>query len=309
MADRIRKDGTAVEAERPGGEFVLGARPVARVGYGAMQLAFHHDGAPRPGAIQVLRRVVELGVNHVDTAEFYGPSVVNRLIHDALHPYPDDLVLVSKVGAVWAEHGIAPAQHPAQLRAAVEANLRTLGLDRIDVVNLRRLGDTGPSVPVSDADRADFDDQLAEMIALRDEGKIGGIGLSSVSLEQLERALPAGIVCVQNAYNVLQRDDEPLLEVCAREHIAWVPYFPLGSASFPGQRQVTEHPAVIAAARRLGATPGQVGLAWLLAHDPDTLLIPGTSSIPHLEENAAAGSLRLDAETMATLDALAARAS
>jgi pyridoxine 4-dehydrogenase len=290
---------------RPGGSAMLAGRPVARIGYGAMQLPGPGVLGPprdRAKALAVLRRAVELGVNHIDTAQYYGPDVANELIHAALHPYPDDLVLVTKVGAERDRRGgWISAQRPRELRAGVEANLRSLEVERIDVVNLRLSGaERGRGV--------DLDSQLAEMIALRSEGKIGGIGISTVNIDQLRHALPAGIACVQNAYNLLDRADEPLLDICRENDVAWVPYFPLGSA-FAGASNVTEHPAVLAAAVVQGATPAQVCLAWLLAHDPNILLIPGTSSPKHVEENVAAADVRLDAATMAVLDNLASPAA
>jgi pyridoxine 4-dehydrogenase len=258
-------------------------------------------GPPRDRALAlaVLRRAVELGVNHIDTAQFYGPDIANELIHAALHPYPEDLVLVTKVGAARDRRGgWISAQRPRDLRAGVEANLRSLEVETIDVVNLRLSGaEHGQGV--------DLDSQLAEMIALRTEGKIGAIGISSVNIDQLRQALPAGIACVQNAYSLLDRADEPLLDLCRDHEIAWVPYFPLGSA-FSRVAKVTEHPAVLAVAAAQGATPAQVGLAWLLAHAPHILLIPGTSSLKHLDENVATADVRLDAATVARLDVLAA---
>lgn len=290
------------------GTFELAGRPVARVGFGAMQLPGPGVWGPprdRDAALAVLRRAVELGVNHIDTAHFYGDRVANELIRDALHPYADDLVLASKVGAERNESGgFLPAQRPDQLRAGVEANLTSLGVERVDVVNLRVVDTTPDGSPIPAEDRVDFDSQVAEMVALRDEGKIGGIGLSTVSLEQLRQALPAGIACVQNAYSVLDRSDEPVLELCAEHDVAWVPYFPLGSA-FPNLPKVTEHPAVVAAASALEATPAQVGLAWLLSHDPHTLLIPGTSNLDHLVENIVTANVHLDPETMDVLNGLA----
>jgi aryl-alcohol dehydrogenase-like predicted oxidoreductase len=292
---------------QPGGSAILAGRPVARIGYGAMQLPGPGVlGPPRDRAVAlaVLRRAVELGVNHIDTAQFYGPDVANELIHAALHPYPHDLVLVTKVGAERdRQGGWISAQRPHELRAGVEANLRSLEVERIDVVNLRLYG-----VGRDRGDRAqpvDLDSQLAEMIALRAEGKIGGIGISSVTIDQFRQALPAGIACVQNAYSLLDRAGEPLLDLCREHDVAWVPYFPLGSA-FAGAAKVTKHPAVLDAAAAQGATPAQVGLAWLLAHDPHILLIPGTSSLKHLDENVATADVRLDAATIAVLDALAA---
>jgi aryl-alcohol dehydrogenase-like predicted oxidoreductase len=290
--------------KQPGGSAMLAGRPVARIGYGAMQLPGPGVLGPprdRAAALALLRRAVELGVNHIDTAQYYGPDVANELIHAALHPYPEDLVLVTKVGAERdRQGGWISAQRPHELRAGVEANLRSLEVERIDVVNLRLAGDGAPGV--------DLDSQLAEMIALRAEGKIGGIGISSVSIGQLRQALPAGIACVQNAYNLLDRADEPLLELCSENDIAWVPYFPLGSA-FAGAAKVTKHPAVLAAAAAQGATPAQVCLAWLLGHDPHILLIPGTTSLKHLNENVATADVRLDADTTVRLDRLAATRS
>ncbi|WP_129840901.1 aldo/keto reductase [Streptomyces sp. RFCAC02] len=290
---------------RPGGTGELAGRTVARVGYGAMQLERLHDD--RSAAVALLRHAFDLGVDHVDTAEFYGGGFVNGLIREALRP-GDDVLIVSKVGAASDPDGPFPlkvAQRPEELRAGVEANLATLGVEQIPVVNLRRM-DVGITPPVPDDQVIDLDDQLAEMTALRDEGKIGAIGLSSVSLDVLRRALPADIVCVQNAYSLVAREDEELLELCEAERIAWVPYFPLGGA-FPGIPKVTDEPAVLAAAERLGRTPAQVGLAWLLHHSPRTLLIPGTATAGHLEANLAAGALDLDPETVAALDAIPPR--
>lgn len=288
---------------QPGGIGSIGTTPVARMGYGAMQL---FETLTVDDAAAVLRRAVELGVNHIDTASFYGPGEVDRRIRAALAPYPDDLVIVSKVGARYTGEQpirLAAAQQPAELRAAVEDDLRQLGLDCIPVVNLRRM-ELGPGVAAEGDQIVDLDDQLAEMIALRDEGKIGGIGISAVPLETVRRALPAGIVCVQNAYSLLDRSQEAALQLCADEGIAWVPYFPLGSA-FPGFPKVADHPVVADIAGQLGVTGAQVGLAWLLAHTPNTLLIPGTRSIAHLEENIGAAGVTLSAEAIARLDAVA----
>jgi pyridoxine 4-dehydrogenase len=287
--------------DKPGGIGHVGTNTVARVGYGAMQLfevAFDD-------AVAVLRRAVELGVNHIDTASFYGPGEVNRRIREALAPYPDDLVIVSKVGARYVAEGqipLAAAQRPAELRAAVEDDLSQLGLDRVPVVNLRRL-DLGPGLAAEGDQIVDLDDQLAEMIALRDEGKIGAIGVSSVPLDILQRALPAGIMCVQNSYSLLDRSQEEMLDFSVTEDIAWVPYFPLGSA-FPGFPKATDNAVVVDIAGELGVLPAQVGLAWLLAHAPNTLLIPGTRSIAHLEENLGAGEVALSPEAIARLDAV-----
>ncbi len=278
---------------------VLAGRPVGRIGYGAMQLESGGDG------VAVLRRARELGVDHIDTAGFYGGGSVNALIRRALHPYPQDLVLVDKVGAAHVDGGLVPAQQPAQLRATVEADLRTLGVERLDVVNLRRV-DAPPGIVATGDQVVDLDDQLAELIALREEGKIGAIGLSSVTVEQLVRAAPAGIACVQNLYNLLDRGEEPLLAECASRGIAFVPFFPLGSG-FPGQPKVGEHPVVRDIAARYDVTPSQIGLAWLLAHDPHILLIPGTRSVEHLEQNVAVGDIRLDDRALAELDGDVAR--
>ena len=286
----------------------LAGHPVHRMGFGAMQLpgpGVLGPPADRDQALAILRRAVDAGVDHIDTAQFYGPGTANELIRAALSPFPGRLALVSKVGAEHAGgDGIVPAQRPRQLRESVEANLAALGTDHLAVVNLRRL-DASPGLQAQGDQLVDLDSQLAELIALRDEGKIGGIGLSSVSAGQLRQSLPAGIACVQNAYSVLDRAGEPVLRLCREQDIAWVPFFPLGSA-FPGRPKVAEHAAVIAAAASYAATPAQVGLAWLLARYSRTLLIPGTASLAHLDDNIAAGSLRLRPETVAALDQLAA---
>ncbi|OBI37224.1 aldo/keto reductase [Mycobacterium sp. E1386] len=294
------------DTPRPGGHGSIGGSTVARIGYGAMQL---FEAPSVEDAAAVLRRAVELGVNHVDTASFYGPGEVNRRIRAALFPYADDLVIVSKVGARFTGEQpmpLAAAQKPAELRAAVEDDLRQLGLDCVPVVNLRRM-DLGPGVAAEGDQVVDVDDQLAEMIALRDEGKIGAIGISAVPLDVVRRALPAGIACVQNAYSLLDRSQEDTLQLCAAEGIAWVPYFPLGS-SFPGFPKVADHPVVAEIAGELGVTGAQVGLSWLLSHAPNALLIPGTRSVGHLEENLGAGDVTLDPEALERLDAIGASA-
>ena len=260
------------------------------------------SGPPRNRgeALAVLRRAIDLGVNHIDTAQYYGPAVSNQLIHDALHPYPEDLLLVSKVGAERDDHGgWVPAQAPAQLRAGVEENLRTLGVEQLGAVNLRRM----PDDELPDGVRpVALEDQLAEMVALREEGKIGGIGISNVTLDQVETAIQgANIICVQNPFSLLDRHDADVLARCREREIAYVPFFPLGSA-FPGIPKVTDNEAVRAVAQRVGATPAQVGLAWLLAHDESILLIPGTSSLAHLEENMRVGELTLSETDLAELD-------
>ncbi|MFE2487629.1 aldo/keto reductase [Streptomyces sp. NPDC057927] len=282
-------------------------RTVLRVGYGALQLERLHDR--RDEAIQLLRHAIELGVNHVDTAEFYGFGFANDVIRETMRP-EDGVLVVTKVGADPNPGGRLPlrlAQRPEQLRASVEDNLRSLGVDRLPVVNLRRL-DTGPGLRPEGDQVVGLDDQLAVMTALRDEGKIGAIGLSSVTLDGLRRALPAGIACVQNAYSLVSRDDEDMLQLCTAEGVAWVPFFPLGGA-FPGLPKVTEEPVVHAVAESLGVAPSQVGLAWLLHHAPNVLLIPGTADAAHLEANLAAGKITIDAETLATLDAIESRSN
>jgi len=259
----------------PGGTAQLAGRTVARIGFGAMQL--EHRAVERDAALAILRLAVRAGVNHIDTAQFYGAC--NTVIRDALAPYPDDLVLVTKVGADRDAGGtLVPAQRPEQLRAQIEANLATLGAGHVGVVNLRRL-DARPGLIAEGGQRVDLDSQLAELAALRDAGKIGAIGLSNVSASQLGHALPAGIACVQNAYSVLDRSAEPVLELCREHGIAWVPFFPLGSG-LPNQPKATGNPTVVAVAQELAATPAQVALAWLLAHYDNTLLIPGPPTPP-----------------------------
>ena len=267
---------------------LLAHHPVRRMGFGAMQLPGPGVFGPpkdRAVALAVIRRAVEAGVNHIDTAQFYGPDVANELLHAALHPYPDGLVLVSKVGAARNDKGEwVGAQRPEELRAGVEANLRSLELEQVPVVNLRRH-------PESDVP---FDDQLETMIALRDEGLIGGIGLSNATLEQYSTARARiEVACVQNAYNVADRSDQAVFDACQTDGVPYVPFFPLGSAFHP-ENPVLGMPAIKAAAQRLGATPAQVALAWLLHLSPNVLLIPGTSSLEHLDENLAAGELVLD---------------
>ena len=285
----------------PGGTAELAGRPVARIGFGVMQL--ERPAVGRDDAIAILRQAVGAGVNHLDTAQFYGRC--NALIRDALAPYDDELVLVSKVGADRDAGGrLGPAQRPAELRAQVEANLAALQADRLGAVNLRRI-DAPPGIIARGKQVVSLDDQLAELVALRQAGKIGGIGLSNVSAGQLEQALPAGIACVQNSYSVLDRAAEPVLNLCRAHGIAWVPFFPLGSAGFASLPKVTDNATVRGVAAELGVTPAQAGLAWQLAHYDRTLLIPGTSSAAHLAENLAAGAITLPAASLAALDQLA----
>jgi len=273
--------------------FPLGDRTVHRIGFGAMQLPGRGAFGPprdRAEALAVVRRAVELGVDHIDTAQYYGPDVANELLRTALHPYDARLVLVSKVGAARdAKGGWLPAQRPEQLRVGVLDNLRSLDVPRLDVVNLRVTGADG-----------DFDGQLDAMIAMRDEGLIGAVGLSNVTLAQLEHALTrTPVACVQNPYNLVDRGGEDVLRACTARGIAFVPFFPLGAAF--GRERVLGHPAVKATALRLDVTPAQVALAWILAVAPNTLLIPGTASLSHLEENVAAGRVALDDEAMTAL--------
>lgn len=277
--------------------FPLGERSVHRIGFGAMQLPGRGAFGPprdRAEALAVVRRAVELGVDHIDTAQYYGPDVANELLRTALHPYDSRLVLVSKVGAARDQRGgWLPAQRPEQLRAGVLDNLRSLDVERLDVVNLRVTGADGD---------VDFDAQLDAMIALRDEGLIGAVGLSNVTLAQLEHALTrTPVACVQNPYNLVDRGGEDVLRACTGRGIAFVPFFPLGAAF--GRERVLGHPAVKATAQRLDVTPAQVALAWILAVAPNTLLIPGTASLEHLEENVAAGRVVLDDEAMKALTA------
>jgi pyridoxine 4-dehydrogenase len=289
---------------------LLGTQRVLRTGFGAMQLeAAVSSGRGKPDfedAAAILRQAVELGVDHIDTAQFYGRGTVNEVIRAALHPYADGLRLVSKVGAFHHEKlRVVAAQRPAELRAGVEENLAALGTERLAAVYLRR-ADVPPWIIATGDQVVDLDSQLAELVALRDEGKIGGIGLSNVSREQLRAALPAGIVAVQNMYNVLHRQDEGLLADCAEHGVAWVPFFPLGSASFAHVVRVPGNPVVAAHAERLGITAAQAAQAWLLQHSSGTLLIAGTRSPAHLVENVAVAGLELDAEAMAAFDGLGA---
>jgi pyridoxine 4-dehydrogenase len=279
--------------------FPLADRTVRRIGFGAMQLPGPRVFGPprdRGEAIRLLRRAVGLGVNHVDTAQYYGPDVSNELIREALHPYPEDLAIVSKVGAVRDDTGgWVPAQTPAELRTGVEDNLRALGVEQLTAVNLRRM-DAGHG---GDAAAVPLEDQLGEMVAMREEGLIAGVGISTVPRQDVETAIRlADVVCVQNAFSLVDQSDAEVLDLCTAAGIAYVPYFPLGSA-FPGQPKVSDQPAVWSVAARLGVSPSQVGLAWLLARADNVLLIPGTSSVDHLEENLATADVRLGAEDFA----------
>jgi pyridoxine 4-dehydrogenase len=287
----------------PGGTYPLGDHEVARIGYGAMQL---RRQTKLDEAVALLERAIALGVNHIDTAQFYGNGFVNSVIRQVLRP-GDGIVVATKVGGDPNPGGkipVKPAQRPEQLRASVDDNLVSLGLEQLPLVNLRRL-DVGPGLSAEGDQVVDIDDQLATMIGMRDEGKIGAIGLSAVSLDGLNRALAAGIACVQNAYSVVSRQFEDMLEFCLTKNIAWAPFFPLGG-DFPGSPKVTEQPKVINIAARMNVTPSQVGLAWLLRHAPNIVLIPGTASIEHLEQNIAAASIVLDQDAIADLNSLEA---
>jgi len=273
---------------------------VNRMGYGAMQLAGREGkkvvwGPPKdvPEAIAVLREVVASGVNHIDTSDFYGPHVTNEIIKQALHPYPEGLIIVTKVGARRGSDGSWPhARSGKEVTAAVHDNLRNLGLDAMDVVNLRLGGFSGP-------EDEPFEEPLTALAELKAQGLIKHIGLSTVSAEQLAEAQRiTEIVCIQNFYNLAQRSDDAFVDDLAAQGIAYVPYFPLGGFS-PLQSSELGEVAV-----ELGATPMQVALAWLLHRSPNVLLIPGTSSVGHLRENLAAATLKLPAEALAKLDSI-----
>ncbi|HXY43156.1 MAG TPA: aldo/keto reductase [Acidimicrobiales bacterium] len=294
---------TSPELRHPGGIGGLAGRSVSRIGFGAMQLARLRADSDAAGA--VVRRAVEGGVDHIDTAQFYGGGSVNDILRQALAG-SEHVVVVTKVGATvdpGAAVGVRLAQRPEELRTTVEDNLRSLGRERLDVVNLRRV-DAGPGIRAEGDQVVDLEDQLAAMIAMREEGKIGAIGLSAVTIDGLRAALPVGIACVQNAYSLLNRADEALLDLCLDEGVAWVPFFLLGGA-FPGLPKVVDNPIVQTIATRIGATPSQVGLAWLLAHAPHILLVPGTASSAHLNENLGADEVQLTSEDIAVIDGIA----
>jgi len=281
--------------------FPLGGFSVNRVGFGAMQLPGPNAFGPprdRDEALAVLRRAVELGVDHIDTAQFYGPDVANGLIREALHPYPENLALVSKVGAHRdGNGGWLPVEEPADLRRDIETNLRSLGVEQLAVVNLRLFESGAPDQL--------FDDQLSVMIEARDQGLIGAIGLSNVNRDHLLRACErTEIACVQNAFNLVHRESAPVLEECTTRGIAFVPFFPLGAA-FMQPNPVLSHQAVQEIAQQLGRTPAQVALAWTLGVAPNVLLIPGTSSLGHLEENLDVASIELDDQARERLNAVA----
>ncbi|HWW89676.1 MAG TPA: aldo/keto reductase family oxidoreductase [Solirubrobacteraceae bacterium] len=282
----------------PGGTFTLAdGLTVTRFGYGAMQLAGPHVFGPpadRDAAVAVLREVVELGVTHIDTSDYYGPHVTNQIIKEALHPYPDDLRIVTKVGARRdAEGGWPTALAPDELRQAVHENLENLGVDALDVVNLRVGGFDAPT-PGSIAE------PFAVLAEMQQEGLIKHLGVSTVNLAQITEARSiASIVCVQNFYNIAHRADDALIDSLAEQGIAYVPYFPLGGFT-PLQSS-----ALASVASRLEATPMGVALAWLLQRSPNILLIPGTSSVAHLRDNVAAAGLTLPEDALADLNAIA----
>jgi pyridoxine 4-dehydrogenase len=282
----------------PGGTFTMAEDlTVTRMGYGAMQLAGPHVFGPpadRDAAVAVLREAMELGITHIDTSDFYGPHVTNQIIKEALHPYPDSLHIVTKVGALRdTEGGWPQALAPEQLRQAVYDNLDNLGLDALDVVNLRVGGFDSPT-PGSIAE------PFTALARLQQEGLIKRLGLSTVSAEQIAEAQSiAPIVCVQNFYNLAHRVDDDLVDSLAAQGIAYVPYFPLGGFN-PLQSE-----ELSAAATRLEATPMAVALAWLLQRSPNILLIPGTSSVAHLRENVTGATLTLPADELAKLDGIA----
>lgn len=277
--------------------YKLGDRTVKRIGYGAMQLAGPGVFGPpkdRAGALSVLRETVASGVDHIDTSDFYGPHVTNRLIREALAPYPDDLVIVTKIGARRGDDASwLPAYSPEELTAAVHDNLRNLGLDVLEVVNLRIMFSVhGPA-------EGSIEAPLTALAELQREGLVRHIGLSNVTPTQVEEGRRiAEIVCVQNQYNLAHRADDALIDALATDGIAYVPFFPLGGFSPLQSATLTE------VAQRLGATPMQVALAWLLRRSPNILAIPGTSSVAHLRENLAAASSVLPGDILEKLDAI-----
>ncbi|PYE89306.1 aldo/keto reductase family oxidoreductase [Phyllobacterium leguminum] len=277
--------------------YMLGDRTVNRLGYGAMQLAGPGVFGPpkdHDAALAVLRAAVESGVNHIDTSDFYGPHVTNKLIREALHPYPDDLVIVTKIGARrGSDASWLPAFSPEELTKAVHDNLRNLGLTVLDVVNLRILFD--PHGPAEGSIEA----PLTALAELKRQGLVRHIGLSNVTPAQLAEGRGiTEIVCVQNMYNIAHRSDDAMIDELARDGIAYVPFFPLGGFT-PLQSSTLSD-----VARRLGATPMQVALAWLLHRAPNILLIPGTSSLEHLKENLAVAEIELPEEVLAELDGM-----
>jgi pyridoxine 4-dehydrogenase len=282
----------ACEHRRP-----LGPFSVSPVGFGSMRLTGPNAfGLPkdRSEAVAVLRQAVDRGVDHIDTAQFYGPNIVNELIREALYPYRDEVILVSKVGARRDRHGgVLIDDAPHRLRRSIEDNLRTLGVEVLPVVNLRLMRSTGPGTF--------FDDQLAAVTAARDDGLIKAIGLSNVTRAHLLHALRfTEVACVQNAFHLKNRQSQPVLTECTRRNIAFVPCAPLGSGA-SGPDSVLGAPQLVREAARLGITPAQVALAWTLSASPNVLLIPGTSSVQHLEENLGVSGIHLDFEAIRRL--------
>jgi len=285
------------------GTFTLGGdRSAGRLGYGAMQLAGPGVFGPpkdREAALAVLREAVARGVNHIDTSDYYGPHVTNQLIRQALHPYPDELIIVTKIGARRGADGSwLPAFSPKELVEAVHDNLRNLGLDALDVVNLRSMfGTHGPA-------EGSIEEPLNVLAELKRKGLVRHIGLSNVTPAQVEEGRRiCEIVCVQNHYNVAHRADDALIDALARDGIAYVPFFPLGGFTPLQSSNLSD------VARRLGVTPMQAALAWLLRRSPNILLIPGTSSVAHLKENLAAAQINLPEDAVETLDGIQAQAN
>lgn len=281
--------------------FEFAGRQVNRLGYGAMQLAGPHVFGPpkdRETCVAVLREAVASGVNHIDTSDFYGPHVTNQIIREALHPYSDNLVLVTKLGATRGDDGSwNPALEPADLERGVHDNLRNLGLDVIDVVNIRIMGD------IHKPSESSIAKQVEALAELQRKGLVRHIGLSNVTATQIAEAQAiTKIVCIQNHYNLVNREDDELVDDLARQGIAYVPFFPLGNFT-PIQSGVLSE-----VARKLDATPMQVALAWLLHRSPNILLIPGTSSLAHLRENLAVGNLNLSDNVLAELDTIGSAA-
>ncbi|GGO97536.1 aldo/keto reductase family oxidoreductase [Stakelama pacifica] len=285
------------------GTYRLGDREVKRIGYGAMQLAGPGVFGPpkdEAEAIAVLREAVEAGVDHIDTSDFYGPHITNQIIRKALHPYPDSLTIVTKIGARRDDAGNwLPAMAPDELERAVEDNLRNLGRDSMDVVNLRLMGDDHAS-----ASDGPVEPMLSAVARLRERGLIRHIGISNATAHAIAEARKiVPIICVQNMYNLAHRGDDALIDALAAEGIAYVPFFPLGGFS-PLQSDRLD-----AVAKRVGATPMQVALAWLLQRSSNILLIPGTSSRTHLRENLAVADIRLDDEAISELDSIGSEAA
>lgn len=293
------------------GTVALGGAQVPRMGYGTMGLghAVQSGGVPHEAAVRLLEHAFDLGVTAYDTAEFYGAGAANEVLREALGSRREEVCWISKVGARSTTHGPMPvtaAQRPEELRAEVEANLRTLGTDHLDVVYLRRMDRLPGLIAVTPSQRVPLDDQLAELVHLRDAGTIGAIGLSHVSLDQARQALPAGIVAISNVHSVLNRTEEDVLHLADQHGLVWSPFFPLGGggpAALHGR--VSSNAVVQQVAREVGATPQQVGLAWLLARSPHTLVIAGTTSSTHLDENVAAAGVRLPDDALRRLDDLA----